>query len=496
MKLEDLFKTKEPTNYVEQASQGASPLQQFLKERTPKPVAISTPTPRAAAPIEQAQVDQIKAEYTPAIEKPRVQESFSGYPPEIEQTRQESPVSQYSRQPQLNRIPASESYVPVSDLVDMGKIKSQADELSPKAGIGDLLASLTPLAVEALMGGDQARSVSAGIAGESVLGDLAQRQKRKQTLEDKLMELKKIGSSKKGGGLQMKSLINKDTQEKVIGLFDPSGGLTDLEGNPLDATRYAVSSGLTQPEFKERQQIQTKEQIERTRELGRDLRVDPNTGLLGRWEEGRFSPVQVPSGSLNPTQKKDLDGVVNKFISSDSFKKPLATLQAASNVDALLQDAMSGNPVSAEVARSEIAKMAEGGGKLTDQDIARVGGDQSIKGIANRFVNLQKTRMPLTPIDLQDLRKLADTLYKVNRLKMMEGVGGQEKAFLQKGGIAGAVQTAILPYIPASPQGKSINMPNVQNTGMIKVISPEGKPGSIPAANLQKALQSGYKRVQ
>jgi hypothetical protein len=31
---------------------------------------------------------------------------------------------------------------------------------------------------------------------------------------------------------------------------------------------------------------------------------------------------------------------------------------------------------------------------------------------------------------------------------------------------------------------------------MVKVISPQGKIGSIPAANLQKALQNGYKRVQ
>lgn len=177
MKLEDLFKTKEPTNYVEQASQGqGSPLQQFLKERTPKPVAIAAPTPRAAAPIEQAQVDQIKAEYSPVVA--------------------EEPMMESSMDSMYSRTPSGDSYIPVSDLLDTEKIKRQAEELAPKAGLGDLLASLTPLAVEALMGGKQARSVSAGIAGESVLGDLSQRQKRKQTLEDKLMELKKLSAPK------------------------------------------------------------------------------------------------------------------------------------------------------------------------------------------------------------------------------------------------------------------------------------------------------------
>jgi len=177
MKLEDLFKTKEPTNYVEQSSQGdISPLQQFLKERTPKPVTIAAPTPKASAPIEQRQIDQIKAEYSPVMT--------------------EQPTSDYSMQSSYTRTPSGDSYIPVSELLDTEKIRKQAEELSPKAGIGDILASLTPLAVEAIFGGGQARSVAAGISGESILGDMAQRQKRKQTLEDKLMELKKLSAPK------------------------------------------------------------------------------------------------------------------------------------------------------------------------------------------------------------------------------------------------------------------------------------------------------------
>lgn len=269
----------------------------------------------------------------------------------------------------------------------------------------------------------------------------------------------------------------------------------DLQGNALDPQQFAVPSGLTEQEFARRQNIQSQQQIKTTRELGRDLRLDPNTGLLGRWEGDQFTPVQAPIGSLNPTQKKDLKGIVDKFLVSDAYKKPLVTLQAASNVNSLLEQANSNNPVAAEVARSEIAKMAEGGGKLTDQDIERVGGDRSIRAIAKRYVNLQKTGMSLTPDDIENLKAVADVLYKVNRLKMMESVGGLEQSFMQSGGVPGAVQTAMLAYIPASPNfKKSSPMPQQKSSGKILMISPRGEEGFVPEKNVEKALKQGFRK--
>jgi hypothetical protein len=456
MKLEDFFKREIASEPKKQESvPESSLLTQFFSKRTPKEVAPIIPETIENVPLDQTKVEEIKTTYSP----------------------------------QQDRL------VPVSDVVDVKKIKQQAQELSPEMGWGDVFASLTPLAVEAIFGGNQAYSASPDIAAQSLLSDFEKSKKRKQSLEDKLMELKTIKGTKRGGGLQMKSLVDKTTGEKSIGVFDPSGVLTDLNGNILDPQKFAVSSGLTEQEFAQRQKISGEQQIKTARELGRDLRVDPTTGLLGRWEGDQFKPAQTPMGSLSPTQKKDLDSTVSKFTSSDAFKKPLITLQAASSVDALLQDAVSGNPTAAEMARSELAKMAEGGSRLSDQDVQRIGGDQSIRGIANRYVNLQRTGMPLTPKDLENLRNVADTLYKVSRVKMMDSVGGLEKAYIQKGGVPGAVQTAILPFIPASPKARTTPMSSLQKGGMVKVVSPEGKEGSIPFANLQKALQNGYKRV-
>jgi hypothetical protein len=448
MKLEDVFKR----DIASQPKNESGTLSEFFAKRTPKEVAPVIPE-STQPPLDESKLEKIKQVYSP----------------------------------QQDRL------VSVSELVDTKKIGEQAKELVPEMGWGDVLTSLTPLAVEAIFGGDQAYSVSPGIASQALLSGLEQNKKRRQTLEDKLMELKTIKGTKKGGGLQMKSLVDKETGEKKIGMFDPSGALLDLQGNVLDANKFAVSSGLTEQEFARRQGIQSQQQIKTARELGRDLRADPATGLLGRWEGEKFTPVQVPLGNLNPVQKKDLDATVNAFRASDAYKKPLVTLQAASNVNSLLEQANSNNPIAAEVARSEIAKMAEGGGKLTDQDIERVGGDRSVKGIAKRYINLQKTRMPLTPIDIQELRLVADVLYKVNRLKMMESVGGLEKAIIQKGGVPGSVQTAMLPYIPSSPEfSKTISIP-VNKDGKVLMVSPKGKNGFIPKQNVQKALEQGYR---
>jgi len=454
MKLEDAVKTTYKVKTKQPLEEGeSSPLTKFLAERTPKSETLADPESPKNEPIEQDTVEKIKSIYSP----------------------------------QQDRL------VPVSDVVDTKKVKQQAQELSPEMTTGDLLAGLTPLAVEAIFGGGQSVSVSPGISGEYLLSELGKKQKRRQTLEDKLMELKTIKGSKKGGGLQMKSLVNKQTGERSIGMFDPSGVLMDLSGNPLDAQQFAVSSGLTQGEFAERQAIQGQQQIKTTRELGRDLKTDPTTGLLSRWENGKFTPVQVPMGSLTPVQKKDLDATVNAFRASDAYKKPLVTLQAASNVNSLLEQANSNNPVAAEVARSEIAKMAEGGGKLTDQDIERVGGDRSVKAIAKRYINLQKTGMPLTPKDMEDLRMVADVLYKVSRLKMMESVSGLEKNVIQKGGVPGSVQTAMLAYIPSSPGfSKPASIPQ-QKDGKVLMISPDGREGFIPKQNVQKALKQGFR---
>lgn len=175
MKLEDLFKTNEPSNYVEQSSGGASPLETFFAERTPKPAAPAQATLKAATKVEEPVVEQI----------------FQEYSPEIEQASTSQMQSQMTSQPSS----AASQFIPVSDVVDVEKIKKQAEVLAPReTNWKDALASLTPLAVEALLG--KGGGASLGIAGQSILGDIAKRGAKRDALEAKLMELKQLRQPK------------------------------------------------------------------------------------------------------------------------------------------------------------------------------------------------------------------------------------------------------------------------------------------------------------
>lgn len=175
MDLRDLFKTKEPSNYVEQSSEGASPLEAFFAERTPKPAAPAQATLKAATKVEEPVVEQI----------------FQEYSPEMEQASTSQMQSQMTSQPSA----AASQFVPVSDVVDVEKIKKQAETLAPReTDWKDALANLTPLAVEALLG--KGGGASLGIAGQSILGDIAKRGAKRDALEAKLMELKQLRQPK------------------------------------------------------------------------------------------------------------------------------------------------------------------------------------------------------------------------------------------------------------------------------------------------------------
>jgi hypothetical protein len=177
--LEDIFKTKEPSNYVEQSSQTSSPLEAFFAERTPRPSAPAEATPKAAAKIEEPQVEKIYQEYSP--------EMTDMYSAGMESQSMQQSMQQPSA--------ASSQFVPVSDVIDVEKIKKQAEVLAPReTDWKDALANLTPLAVEALLG--KGGGASLGIAGQSIMGDIAKRGAKRDSLEAKLMELKQLRQPK------------------------------------------------------------------------------------------------------------------------------------------------------------------------------------------------------------------------------------------------------------------------------------------------------------
>lgn len=448
MKFEDLFKAKQPENYVEYPPKTQPSLEKFFADRA------NLPAKKAATPLHPQEVQQIKKEYSTAA-KPELTE---------EMTTEPDPASGYMQEP----IPAnmeSASYpkesvsLPIPQqarnlassygIEDMKRIKEMANELSPKMGFGDYVANLSPLLVEALFGGGEAGGVSAGIAGENILKGIESKEKRRQTIEDKLLELDKTRMLRKpGSGLQTKSVRNKITGEVEIANFDPmSGYLFTPTGEALNPDEYEYTSGLSPAEYNRRAEKMTAEIKSRGEHFGRGWRIDPTTGLLVRVKNGEILPLQKIQG-LNPKQEKDLSTVVEKFRSSDLFKKSEAALIDAGSARDLLRDANSGNSAAASLARTKLARMSGEVGSLSDRDIENAGGSPSFRRKAQRFANLQATGVPLSATDIRELTEVAKIYENNARKNILGAIPGLEQDYLQRGGVKGAVAKSLAGYLP------------------------------------------------
>jgi hypothetical protein len=498
MNFEDLFvKQRPPKDYVSYPPQETPTLEKFFQERTAAPVAPVSPIvpapaapilPKMAEPISEEKKQIIKSQFN-LNKQPQVQSELMTQPemaqPEV---TPEQPIMQF---PDLATTSTEETRKPATEL---DGIPDQAEKMLPKRDWTDMLPYLAPLIVGALSG--DTMGASSGIAGEQLLKGEGERVKRKQSLEDQLMAMQKAKLLKKNTAVkyQLKPLRNKATGESFIGSYDPSSNTMTLQdGTPVDTAQYELAPGLSTPEFQKRQ-IFTGEQKKVIGDyFGQGVKQDPETGLLSRVINNKMVPIQLSRNQLNPKQVKDLDATINTWKATDAYKKPAATFQTASSVDKLL--AMTNNPASAAFARRELAKMAEGGGKLSDQDVASVGGSNSYRADIKRFANLQKTDMPLTVPEIAALKEIARVLREDAQLKLRNSVGGLEQSFIQKGGIPGAIQTAVSPLIPGLFTPKT-NATKATFAGMVLMKNRDGVKGYVPAANVQKALNNEYTRVE
>lgn len=482
MKFEDLFKVKEPTNYVEQASGGQDPLAKFFQERTAK-------AQKAKQPITPEKEMAIKKNFSinPQAAELPPEHIANQAAPQLEPTsmmEKSSYVPSYYEE----EIPTEEEKLTIPDLAAKKEeelsLSDKAEKMLPERTWKDYLPYLAPLLVEGLMG---VNADAAGIAGSALLKSEGDRMKRKQTLEDKLLEMEKAKLTKKvaAGKGQAKALRNKATGESVIGVFDPTTNTMTVKGVPVDPTEYELAPGLSTQEYMKRAEIAQKNQMETGDYFGRGVRIDPDTLLLSRVVNGRMVPIQTARGQLDPGQARTLDKLVTGFKTTDVYKKNADTLRFAGTLKSLIQE---NNPISLEMAKSELAKAAEGGGKLTNEDVERLGGSRALKDQARRFAYLQKTGKSLTPKDRNYMMRVAQILEERARKNLSGSIMGLEQDFIQRGGIPGAVQTALNPYAPQLSQNQSANS-GKSGTVLVKNLE-TGEVGDMPIVNLERALNS------
>ncbi len=97
----------------------------------------------------------------------------------------------------------TQQLAPATSSEQIRMAKQEIAKLTKPSEFTDYLPYLAPLAVEALFGGGESGGVSAGIAGQALLEKEAGAEKRIQSLEDKLMEMKALKSTVKYGTEEM-----------------------------------------------------------------------------------------------------------------------------------------------------------------------------------------------------------------------------------------------------------------------------------------------------
>lgn len=368
---------------------------------------------------------------------------------------------------------------PTAKDIDLKAIREKVEAEGPKLSMTDALLGLIPVGIDVLTGGYGAPLEG---AGQYYLGKVKENEARKQKLEDFLLETekaravagaKKAADSKVTRRFQAINIVDPNTLQSIKANYDTTTGKYSLpDGTPLDAAKIRTAYAVI-PE-------------ESDRRVDYRPRLDPETGLYSRIEGGKMVPLESQQGELNPKQQKDLQAVTSKFISSDAYKKPAETLRIAGSIDELVQTALSGNPTAANIAIKEIAKLAEGGGKLSDSDVALAQGSPSFKAKAKRFANLQATDLPLTPSELQDLQEIAAVMSRNSRRKLKESLSSLEESYVKNyGGKRGAVSSAMSAYVPSlyneTPVQPRREMP----------VKPQAKKSPVSSASKYKNAPSG-----
>jgi hypothetical protein len=175
MNYQDLFKPRE--NYYEAIP--SNTLNDFFKSRELRL--------KEETPIDEATTEEIKAKFSPAPPAPVPQAPQAPMPQRdiASETMPQQPEMQTMEQPQ-EAIPRSPE-----DLIDIKRIRQLAEESMPKKTWKDVLPYLAPLAVEALMGSKNIGAAPAQIMAKGLLQDVADTEKRKLDLENKLIDIQR-----------------------------------------------------------------------------------------------------------------------------------------------------------------------------------------------------------------------------------------------------------------------------------------------------------------
>jgi hypothetical protein len=377
MKLEDFFNQTAPTNYVEFPPKKSPSLETFFAERTPvvssKPESTTIPTPKAVSPVTPNRVEQIKSIFSPQQQIP----TSSSMEPVSYSGTQESMTKSSSREPVIPQ-PSEQQISPVTpsyDWMNTAEIRDYVDKAVPKASLGETLANLTPLAVEALFGGGEAGGVSYGISSDALLKDLASRQEKKKTLESKLSEIQKLRTD---------AMLKEPKTLEVVG----------PEGKPIitpikqaigkEAWKSPAKSGLT---FAERAELEK-----------------VKFGLKSKLDQGKATKEEQK-------RLQDIEMKLAEKWEADPFTRDTKTVAASYNALSKV-DPYSPDPVKDIAVIFDFMKTLDPRSVVRESEQTLVMGARSIQDIVNNLIEVKSGQRKLTPDQILGIQRFAANNYQ------------------------------------------------------------------------------------
>ena len=402
----------------------------------------------------------------------------------------------------------TETPIARSDLIDANKVRSQADSMMPETGVADWLPALAPLAVEALFGGGKAGGVSYGISSKNLLDGVSERNKRRNSLEDKLMEIEKsraIASAKSGAGtkgmFQSKNVFDKETGKTYfINYNTGTAAWTYPDGTPVPSQKLRTGFAVVPEEFNRREDYKSDVKRSDADYLGSNTKINPQTGELEVIRDGKSTPIvtgQTPQ-EFNKKQQGDVKEMVSDFTKSPAYAESVNSLSIAPTVTSLLDAAQRSNNPNSVAGNSVMLTMirqAQKTGPVSDKDAQSMGGTQQLGESIDRLSQkLVGQGGPLTIRDIQELREISEIYRKRSQTLLSEHYGQSKKSYGKRFGFSeeqmeGQLGSKVHPYLGSAEKSfKSDSLPEGIDFGGAKQYPPKKNPNATVPYSLDGKL--------
>ena len=407
MELEDLFrKQRPPKDYVSYPPQETPTLEKFFAERTPKQAPsdegynmfgreflnkskLSGGVKEVVNPV-KPEIAEVAAK-SDKISSDRVAEIRAVLSPVMQQEAQVAPQANPPGVYDTDITQTQETPVSRSDLIDVAKVRRQAEELTPQASWGDVAMGAIPLLVSQLMGGGGA---GYEVAGDYLMGKANNLEKRKQSLEDKLMEIEKsraIASQKQ----QAKSGI------KTVETVGPDGKpiITEVsQAIGKEAWKKPEDNWQEKEAFKA--QLKAQLQGQKLTAKQRDDIISREMALADDWSKDEFTK--------------------NTYKAADAFKR-ISSINPES-----------ADPVEDMGAIFDLMKMLDPQSVVRESEQAMAMGARSYDDVVNNFESILSKKRKLTPDQVRNIKKFASRLYtlrKESQDQIDEGYRGKARNY-------------------------------------------------------------------